>query len=116
MIVKTTKRQRAASPRSRSDRWGVRMTTEFSFVLRPSRHGIGVFAVNFIEKGSFLRLFGDAGDQSRGARIRLKDEVPEPFRQYCLDLGDRLAGPRDFGTIPLGWYLNHSPTPNGMHD
>lgn len=92
------------------------MTNEFSFVLKPSKHGVGVFAANRIEKGSFLRLFGDAGGESRGARIFVKSEVPEVFRQYCLDYGDRLAGPKDFGAIPVGWHLNHSDTPNGVHD
>ena len=34
-------------------------TDEFSFVLKSSEHGIGVFTVHDIKKGTHLRLFGD---------------------------------------------------------
>ena len=35
------------------------LTNEFSFVLKGTQYGVGVFAVHDIQKGSHLRLFGD---------------------------------------------------------
>ena len=34
-------------------------TNEFSFVLKPSSHGIGVFAVHDIKEDTSMRVFGD---------------------------------------------------------
>lgn len=91
-------------------------TTEFSFVLKPSKHGIGVFSVHDIKKDTYLRLFGDEialGDRSV---VRNRADVPELFRQYCIDRGDSLSCPKDFGCLEVGWYLNHSRTPNAYRD
>ena len=87
------------------------MTTEFSFVLKPSEHGVGVFAVHDIKSGEHLRLFGN---DNQGER-RSKDDVPEFFRDFCLDRGDSMFCPTDFGRMEVGWYANHSRTPNAYH-
>ena len=42
--------------------------------------------------------------------------MPDMFIQYCLDRGDTLICPKDFGCMEIGWYLNHSKTPNAYHD
>lgn len=86
-------------------------TNEFSFLLKPGKHGVGVFAAHEIHKGAYLRLFADKGDPV----IRKKEEVPEAFRSHCLDMGDVLEGPRDFACQSVGWYLNHSKNPNAHH-
>ena len=85
-------------------------TSEFSFILKPSEHGIGVFAAHDITKGVHLRLFGDEKNQLIQFRDRLlfKREIPELFREYCIDRGESMKCPPDFGCIPIGWYLNHS--------
>ena len=92
-------------------------TNEFSFILKPSEHGIGVFAVHEIKTGAFLRLFGEEKDHRFPFKDQLRDkkEVPEAFQIYCMDRGDSLACPPDFGCMPIGWYLNHSRTPNAVH-
>lgn len=89
-------------------------TSEFSFVLKPSEHGVGVFAVHDIKAGALLRLFGDEGNQLVQFKDRLlpKKEVPELFQNYCIDRGEFMKCPQDFGCIPIGWYLNHSKNPN----
>jgi SET domain-containing protein len=89
-------------------------TTEFSFILKPVKHGVGVFAVHDIRTGTYLRLFRDE-NEPRVAVIRKKEDVHEFFRQYCVDRGDDLNCPKDFGRMEIGWYLNHSKTPNAYH-
>ncbi|HCM36525.1 MAG: hypothetical protein A3J30_02900 [Candidatus Wildermuthbacteria bacterium RIFCSPLOWO2_02_FULL_47_9c] len=92
-----------------------RFTNEFSFILKPAKHGIGVFAVHDIAKGAYLRLFGDNKDDEHNTRLRNKKDVPPAFREYCADRGDTLWCPGDFGVMPIGWYLNHSKSPNAFH-
>jgi SET domain-containing protein len=82
--------------------------TEFSFILKCSKHGIGVFATHLIKKGAYLRLFGDIDKTV----VRKKKDIPEIFRKYCLDRGKVLLCPNDFGCMEVGWYLNHSKKPN----
>jgi SET domain-containing protein len=87
-------------------------TNEFSFMLKPGEHGIGVFALHDIDKGVELRLFGDTDP----VRVLNKKDIPEELRHLCADRGDTMICPTDFGHIPLGWYLNHSSTPNTEHN
>ena len=37
----------------------MKKTTEFSFILKPSKYGVGVFATHNIAKGTYLRLFNE---------------------------------------------------------
>jgi hypothetical protein len=83
-------------------------TTEFSFVLKPSRHGVGVFATHPIGRDTALRLFGDLNPRRRLTRA----EVPDQLVGFCADRGDTLICPPDFGFMPIGWYLNHATDPN----
>lgn len=90
-------------------------TTEFSFILKPATHGIGVFAVHDIKAEAYLRIFGGKAT-SPDSSTRKKEDVPDFFRQYCIiDEGDTLACPKDFGCMEVGWYLNHSKMPNAYH-
>ena len=68
-------------------------TSEFSFILKPSDHGIGVFAVHDIWKGTHLRLFGDKETIDLRSIARSKSSVPELFQQFCMDRGDKLICP-----------------------
>jgi SET domain-containing protein len=83
-------------------------TNEFSFTLKPSKFGVGVFAAHPIAKGTYLRLFGDSTIKAHTFRELQKAEVPEEFQDFCLDRGEALICPPDFGVMPLGWYMNHS--------
>lgn len=91
-------------------------TTEFSFILKPSEHGVGVFANEDIKKNTHLRLFGDKEAIDLRSLIRKKKDVPSVFRGYCMDRGDDLVCPADFGHMQIGWYLNHSTSPNTYPD
>lgn len=91
------------------------MTNEFSFVLRASTHGIGVFATHDIPEGSFLRLFGDQGSPKIVSIATESHDVPPPFEMYCIYREEGLIRPVDFGCMEVGWYLNHSDQPNAHH-
>ncbi len=91
-------------------------TNEFSFLLKPSEHGVGVFAAHDIRTGTHLDMFGDEEKLEARSLARKKEDVPEPFRQYCMDWGDELICPKNFVHMPVGWYLNHSKTPNTTRD
>jgi len=90
-------------------------TTEFSFILKPAEHGIGVFAVHDIKAETYLRFFGSEARITDKSVPRKKEDVPEFFKQYCIDRSETLICPRDFGCMEIGWYLNHSKIPNAYH-
>ncbi|MCC6290816.1 SET domain-containing protein [Candidatus Nomurabacteria bacterium] len=92
------------------------ITNEFSFVLKPSQHGIGVFAVHKILKDTHLRLFGDNETLDLRSIARPKENVPNPFHSYCMERKGALICPEDFGRMHVGWYLNHSKNPNTRRD
>lgn len=87
-------------------------TNEFSFILKPSQYGVGVFTAHDIEKGTRLRLFAD----DNPVREMKKEDVPESLRYLTASRGDILLCPPDFGCMPIGWHLNHSKNPNAIHD
>lgn len=89
-------------------------TNEFSFVLKSSEHGVGVFAVHDIGANTYLRVFGDEDNPNDVSVVRKKEDVPEFFRSYCVDRGDALRCPKDFGCMEVGWFMNHSKTPNAF--
>jgi SET domain-containing protein len=90
-------------------------TTEFSFVLKPAKHGVGVFAVHDIRADTYLRVFGSETVETDVSLVRKKEDVPKLFQRYCVDRGDAVFGPKDFGRMEIGWHLNHSRAPNAYH-
>lgn len=94
----------------------MKATDEFSFVLKPSAYGVGVFAVHDIAKGTHLRLFGSRHASDTSMRECAKADVPETFRDFCIDREDVLYCPADFGRMHIGWYVNHSQEPNAYSD
>ncbi len=94
----------------------INKTNEFSFILKPAQYGVGVFAVEDIKKDTHLRLFGDKETIDLRSLVRNKKDVPKIFWDYCMDRGEDLVCPIDFGHMHLGWYLNHSKNPNTYPD
>lgn len=82
--------------------------TEFSFILGVSQAcGIGVFATHDIPKGTLVF----SGSHSP-RKIKTKD-VPKDFLKYCIFLNDEeCLIPERFDRMEIGWYLNHSDSPN----
>ncbi len=90
-------------------------TTEFSFILKPANHGVGVFSAHGIRKKTYLRLFGNLTKINPRLDLRDKNDVPQQFIKYTMSKGEKLECSRDFGRMEVGWYLNHSKTPNAAH-
>jgi SET domain-containing protein len=91
------------------------ITTEFSFILKKSKYGIGVFATHPIKKDAPLRLFGDLNLKEDVAIKRKPGSVPKIFEQYCVFRSDFMLCPSDFGCMEVGWFVNHSKKPNIYH-
>lgn len=84
--------------------------TEFFCILKPSPlGGIGVFAARNIPTGTLLFKY-PAGHIVRTMKIK---DIPEPFIQYCVYINNEEAWcPERFDRMEMGWYINHSNTPN----
>lgn len=82
--------------------------TEFSFIVKPSPlGGIGVFATHDIPAGTHILRNG-----YDRRTLQIKD-IPEEFRTYCIKISDEeCVGPQQFDRMEIGWYINHSATPN----
>jgi len=85
--------------------------------LRPSRiHGIGVFAIRKIKKGTYV--FPD--DKAPmvwlegGVLKNLPSEVKRLYEDFCvIKGGGKLYGcPKSFNQLTVSWYLNSSKHPN----
>ncbi|MBX9830455.1 SET domain-containing protein [Candidatus Babeliales bacterium] len=82
--------------------------SEFSFMLKPSSlGGVGVFAVHDIPAGTLLF---NKNFELRTMKIA---DVPEALRRYCIYTSDtECLCPERFDRMEIGWYINHSDTPN----
>ncbi len=88
--------------------------------LKPSRiHGVGVFAIRNIKKGTDLFPFGDREkilwiDKKRISRLR--GEARHLYDYFGIRMGDKLGVPVNFSQIIIPWYMNHSFHPNTYVD
>jgi uncharacterized protein len=90
-------------------------TDQFSFILKPSKYGIGIFTTHDIAKDTPLRLFGNEQEHEHNSTVLKKSQIPEIFRGYCINMGKEMICPQDFGVMPIGWFINHSEDPNIYH-
>ena len=83
-------------------------------VLRPSAiHGIGVYTTAAIGTGEHLRLWQP--DDWRFLTFAEAEQDPDvrAVREiYCVRDGAGYHCPLDFHRMSIGWYMNHSDTPN----
>jgi SET domain-containing protein len=85
--------------------------------LAPSKiHGVGVFAIRKIKKGTYI-FHGD--DEQMVWLDRPKfGSLPRAIRKLYADFavikngGTRYGCPRNFNVLTVGWYLNHSDSPD----
>ncbi len=82
---------------------------ECSFILKPSSlGGIGVFATHDIPAET--QIFNLKQQLKRTLKIK---DVPQDFIKYCIYISDEeCICPERFDRMEIGWYLNHSDTPN----
>jgi hypothetical protein len=82
--------------------------------LQTSEHGIGVFAIRDIPEGTNV-FAGDTNemrdiDESDFAHV--PPEIEQLYKDFCVWKNGKIKGPSNFNNLPVGWYLNHSDTPN----
>jgi SET domain-containing protein len=87
--------------------------------LKPSKiHGIGVFAIRDIPKGTYV-FRGDDGEMvwtKASATHRLDRELKRLYRDFCVTRDGLYGCPRNFNLLTLAWYLNNSNRPNMAAD
>jgi SET domain-containing protein len=82
--------------------------------LRPSTiHGVGVFAIRRIEKGT--PLF--AGDEDivwvdQGYVADLPKKIKKLYDDFAIIKDGKYGCPTNFNLLTMGWYLNDSDDPN----
>ena len=87
--------------------------------LKRSRiHGIGVFAIRDIPKGTYV-FRGDNHEMvwvKASATSRLDKAVKMLYSDFCVSRNGRYGCPKNFNLLTPAWYLNHSKKPNMAAD
>ena len=87
-------------------------TTHTSFVLRPSSiEGVGVYATHDIEANVQLDLWGDE-PENRCHVSEIHADSADLISRYGVFLDGVVWFPPRFNRMAIGWYLNHSDSPN----
>lgn len=86
--------------------------------LKPSPiHGIGVFAIRHIPKGTLLF---DPEEEIVWIDERQLRKLPRSLRDmyddFCIIKDGRYGCPRNFNRLTMSWYLNDSASPNVLVD
>jgi SET domain-containing protein len=86
--------------------------------LKPSKiHGVGVFAIRPIPKGTHLFDSGEEICWIEEEKItKLPKAVRRMYEDFCIIKNGKYGCPRNFNNLTMGWYLNDSPNPNVMVD
>jgi|SRR5579872_851097 len=87
--------------------------------LKPSPiHGIGVFAVRHIPKGTYI--FPDDNEPIVWVDKKDVENLPQAMREFYEDFsiikGNKYGSPCHFDALTTSWYLNHSNSPNVKAD
>ena len=86
--------------------------TRIHLILKPSLiEGVGVFTLTPIKKGDRVPLF----EKDNSAIVSRKENarLPKAYARYHVpDSEEKWWGPEDYHRMSIGWYLNHSATPN----
>jgi len=82
--------------------------SEFSLILKPSSlGGIGVFATHDIPTGTVILTH-----EHKIRKMKTKD-IPADFVKFCIHINnEECIGPERFDRLEIGWFINHSITPN----
>ena len=88
------------------------------FELRASLiHGVGVFTLVKIKKGTELPLFEDDDFRFIHTSQVKKTGLPAKLiRKYSISFSDGYSSPVNFHRMSIGWYLNHSDNANAYHN
>lgn len=87
--------------------------------LKPSPlHGIGVFAIRDIPKGTYV-FRADKEEMvwvKASATTHLHKEVRNLYRDFCVLREGKYGCPANFNLLTPTWYINHSDDPNMAAD
>lgn len=87
--------------------------------LKPSKiHGVGVFALRDIPKGTYV-FHGDDSEMvwvRASAISRLSKEAKKLYQDFCVTRDGQYGCPKNFNLLTLAWYLNHLKRPNVAAD
>jgi hypothetical protein len=77
-------------------------------------HGVGVIAIRDIPVGTWVFQGEDERVVwvSRAYVRRLRPAIRRLYEDFAMLWGKRLGVPRTLNMLSVGWYLNHSETPN----
>lgn len=87
---------------------GMADLSEFALILKPSEiGGVGVFAASDIPAGKLVF------SQPFHPRLMKVNDIPKEFLKFVIYLNEEeCLAPQRFDRMEIGWYLNHSDTPN----
>jgi len=79
-------------------------------------HGVGVFAIRNIKKGTYI-FYGDDEDLiwiEKSNLKKLPKEMRKLYDDFCVikDGGKLYGCPKNFNLMTVAWYLNSSKSPN----
>ena len=87
--------------------------------LQPSRiHGVGVFAIRDIPKGTYV-FRGDDEEMvwiRDSTTKRLDSETKRLYHDFCVARNGKFGCPTSFNMLTPAWYLNHSRKANMAAD
>ena len=87
--------------------------------LQPSEiHGIGVFAIADIPKGTYVFEPDDAATISvlKNSITELPEKIRKLYQDFCVLEEGQYECPSNFNQLTASWYLNHSESPNMAAD
>ena len=83
--------------------------------IQQADYGVGVFAIHEIPAG--VTLFEGDNGATVMVPVSVVEEIADEavrrmYLDFCPQEGTAFIAPRDFNQLTMGWYLNHSNTPN----
>jgi hypothetical protein len=86
--------------------------------LQPSNiHGVGVFSIRPIRKGTPLFMSDkDIVWVDEGQIVNLPDELKKLYEDFAIIKDKRYGCPSNFNLLTMSWYLNDSDNPNVSAD
>jgi hypothetical protein len=82
----------------------------YTKLKRSGIHGIGVFAIIDIAKGT--NIFGDDGSEmiwvDKDSLGNLEPEIQRLYEDFCVLNNNKYGCPKNFNSLTVGWYLNDS--------
>jgi hypothetical protein len=77
-------------------------------------HGVGVFAISEIKKGTYV-FYGDDAETVNVSVVNvssLPHNVRKLYTDFCPTVNGEYVCPKNFNLMTIAWYLNHSDDPN----